>query len=111
MAAVDEDGEKPYFGPAIWLSRPVWKSTSELGYRADAIRGTAISTQVQAFRDDVQDRERPLLLAVPVGVVVACVEIIILRRVPPRHRRDAFSTAWRCGSLTARRSQRVIAEK
>ena len=34
-------------------------------------------------------------------------------RRPPRHRRDALSMAWRCGSLTARRSQhgRAIAEK
>ena len=34
-------------------------------------------------------------------------------RRPPRHRRDACATAWRCRFLTARRSQRghVIAEK
>ena len=34
-------------------------------------------------------------------------------RRPPRHRRDACSTAWRCRFLTARPSQdgRVIAEK
>ncbi len=34
-------------------------------------------------------------------------------RRPPRHRRDACSTAWRCWFLTARPSQvgRVIAEK
>ena len=52
--------------------------------------------------------------------VAGCVEIKILRRVraessrrPPRHRRDACSTAWRCEFLTARPSQdgRVIAEK
>ena len=52
--------------------------------------------------------------------VMACVEIIILRRVraessrsPPRHRRDACSIAWRCRFLAARPSQvgRVIAEK
>jgi len=50
----------------------------------------------------------------------ACVEIKILRRVraessrrPPRHRRDACSTAWRCRFLAARPSQDgcVIAEK
>ena len=52
--------------------------------------------------------------------VAGCVEIKILRRVraessrrPPRHRRDACSTAWRCEFLTARPSQdgRVVAEK
>ena len=52
--------------------------------------------------------------------LVACAEIKILRRVraessrrPPRHRRDACSTAWRCEFLTARPSQdgRVVAEK
>ena len=52
--------------------------------------------------------------------VLACVEIKILRRFrpesprrPPRHRRDACSTAWRCRFLTARWNQRghVIAEK
>ena len=45
--------------------------------------------------------------------VALCVEIKILRRVPPRHRRDACSMAWRCRFLTARRSQdgRAIAEK
>ena len=52
--------------------------------------------------------------------VAGCVEIKILRRVraessrrPPRHRRDACSTAWRCRFLAARPSQdgRVIAEK
>ena len=44
-------------------------------------------------------------------VAASCVEIKISRRVrteasrrPPRHRRDACSMAWRCGSLTARRS-------
>ena len=51
-------------------------------------------------------------------VALACVEIKILRRVraessrrPPRHRRDACSTAWRCEFLTARPSQdgRVVA--
>ena len=50
----------------------------------------------------------------------ACVEIKILRRVraassrrPPRHRRDACSTAWRCRFLADRPSQdgRVVAEK
>ena len=50
----------------------------------------------------------------------ACVEIKILRRVraessrrPPRHRRDACSTAWRCRFLADRLSQggRVVAEK
>ena len=48
-----------------------------------------------------------------VATVALCVEIKILRRVPPRHRRDACSMAWRCRFLTARRSQhgRVIAEK
>ena len=35
--------------------------------------------------------------------VRTCVEIKMLRRV---HRRDACSMAWRCGSLTARRSTR-----
>ena len=53
-------------------------------------------------------------------VVTTCVEIKILRRVraessrrPPRHQRDACSTAWRCEFLTARPSQdgRVVAEK
>ena len=53
-------------------------------------------------------------------LVNACVEIKVLPRVraessrrPPRHRRDACSTAWRCEFLTARPSQdgRVIAEK
>ena len=53
-------------------------------------------------------------------VVDVCVEIKISRRVraesarrPPRHRRDAYSMAWRCRFLTTRRSQngRVIAEK
>jgi hypothetical protein len=52
--------------------------------------------------------------------VCTCVEIKILRRVraessrrPPRHRRDACSTAWWCSFLTARPSQhgRSIAEK
>ena len=52
--------------------------------------------------------------------VVICVAIKILRRVraessrhPPRHRRDACSTAWRCGSYTTRFSHqdRVVAEK
>ena len=52
--------------------------------------------------------------------VANCVEIKILRRVraessrrPPRHRRDACSTAWGCRFPTARRSQhaRVAAEK
>ena len=44
-------------------------------------------------------------------IVLACVEIKILRRVraessrpPPRHRRDACSMAWRCRFLTARPS-------
>ena len=44
--------------------------------------------------------------------VLNCVEIKILRRVraessrrPPRHRRDACSTAWGCRFPTARRSQ------
>ena len=50
----------------------------------------------------------------------ACVEIKILRRVrpessrrPPRHRRDACSTAWRRRFLADRPSQggRVVAEK
>ena len=53
-------------------------------------------------------------------MVLPCVEIKILRRVraessrrPPRHRRSACSTAWRCRFLTARRSHHghVIAEK
>ncbi len=53
-------------------------------------------------------------------VTTNCVEIKILRRVraessrrPPRHRRDACSTALWCRLITARRSQhdRVIAEK
>ena len=52
--------------------------------------------------------------------VVICVEIKILRRVraessrhPPCHRRDACSTAWRCGSYMTRFSHqdRVVAEK
>ena len=52
--------------------------------------------------------------------VVICVEIKILRRVraessrhPPRHRRDACSTAWRCRFLADRPSQdgRAVAEK
>jgi len=55
-----------------------------------------------------------------VDAVVSCVEIKILRRVraessrlPPRHRRDAYSMSWRCRFLAARPSQhgRVIAEK
>ena len=56
----------------------------------------------------------------PDAAARACVEIKISRRVraesarrPPRHRCDAYSTAWRCRFLTARRSQHgsVIAEK
>ena len=46
--------------------------------------------------------------------VAFCVEIKISRRVraassrrPPRHLHDICSTAWRCGSLTARLSQRT----
>ena len=54
---------------------------------------------------------RKLVLRVP--TVLTCVEIKILRRVPPRHRRDACSMAWRCRFLAARPSQdgRLIAEK
>ena len=44
--------------------------------------------------------------------VAVCVEIKVLRRVraessrlPPRHRRDACSMAWRCRFLTARRNR------
>ena len=58
--------------------------------------------------------------AAAVAGVSYCVEIKLLRRVraessrrPPRHRRDACSTAWRCRFLTARLSQHghVIVEK
>ena len=54
------------------------------------------------------------------NAVDTCVETKILRRVraessrrPPRHRRDACSTAWRCEFLTARPSQdgRVVATR
>ena len=69
--------------------------------------GVALAWCFKAYQEN--DRE-----------VVNTVEIKILRRVraessrpPPRHRRDACSTAWRCEFLTARPSQdgRVIAEK
>jgi hypothetical protein len=57
--------------------------------------------------------ERFLFCGGDVAAVRACVEIKILRRVPPRHRRAACSTAWRCRFLAARPSQdgRAIAEK
>ena len=58
--------------------------------------GVALAWCFKAYREN--DRE-----------VVNTVEIKILRRVraessrrPPRHRRDACSTAWRCRFLTAR---------
>ena len=69
---------------------------------------------------DAEYRLKSLRDAVSSAFVEACVEIKILRRVraessrrPPRHRRDAYSMAWRCRFLTARPSQngRIIAEK
>ena len=86
---------------------------------------------------DERDRDRETLLLSESGVSIrddalrrftaptrfrkaTCVEIKLSRRVsataeswPPRHRRDATSMAWRCGSYTTRFSHqgRVVAEK
>ena len=74
----------------------------------------------EVARGAVDGARRAVVARCPRDDVPACVEIKILRRVraessrrPPRHRRDACSTAWRCEFLTARPSQdgRVIAEK
>ena len=79
-----------------------------------AFEGAAFSVS-QAFTAKVH-LSRVSFVSTP---VTTCVEIKILRRVraessrrPPRHRRDACSTAWRCRFLAARPSQdgRVIAE-
>ena len=45
----------------------------------------------------------PAVIVMPLAT--PCVEINILRRVPPRHRRDACSIAWRCRFLAARRAR------
>ena len=67
------------------------------------------SHQPQRQLPPSQDR---LWAARPPSVSWTCVEIKILRRVraepsrrPPRRRRDACSTAWRCRFLAARPSQ------
>jgi len=60
------------------------------------------------------DAERTFLVYRKDGRDVGvCVEIKILRRRPPRHRRAACSMAWRCRFLAARSSQdgRVSAKK
>ena len=80
----------------------------------------AADSAFAAVTVDVTATYAAIAAATVVFVVTTCVEIKILRRVraessrrPPRHRRDACSTARRCRFLTARRSQhgRVITEK
>ena len=80
--------------------------------RRDAVRGALSKGEAAPFckkwaKLDEKSRKQ---------LVERCVKIKIRAessRRPPRHRRAACSTAWRCWFLTARRSQdgRVITEK
>ena len=81
--------------------------------RLATVHGSLLPEKADKTISDVMN-----LTAQRLDHVVAGVEIKILRRVcaesslrRPRHRRDACSMAWRCGSLTARPSQDGLAEK
>ena len=89
----------------------------ETGRGATGSKRRKIRDLVERLR---RSEESKRLEAEKLARVAVCVEIKILRRVraessrrPPRHQRDACSTAWRCEFLAARPSQdgRVIAEK
>ena len=73
--------------------------------RLATVHGSLLPEKADKTISDVMN-----LTAQRLDHVGACVEIKILRSVsslrPPRHRRDACSMAWRCGSLTAQFSQR-----
>ena len=93
--------------------------------RADARAGNEERKPLELWGYETSPFVRPVretlcALTLPHVMVPSCVEIKLSRRISAtaeswssRHRRDASSTAWRCGSLATRFSQhgRVVAEK